>query len=307
MRCEPRLAQAAPAWVSVEGGSAEPEAGRPRLAIEAVTPGYFRAVGIELVEGRDFDERDFGPDARPVFIVNESMARRFWPGESAVGKRMVSGAPRNDGRWDPIVGVVSDFRREGLDVAPILGAFYPTYQRGMDLAIRTSQMPEALIPAIRQQFRAIDPALPIMQIATARSRLSERLGGRRFESQVLVAFAAVALALSAAGLYALLAYQVAIRRREIAVRSAIGASRRLIIGMVVGRGMRLAVVGALAGVLGAAAVARVLQGLLYQTSAFDLAGYAGVTAFVLFIAALAAYVPALRAARVTPMTALRED
>lgn len=294
--------------VSIEGRPAEPEEGLPRLALEAVTPGYFRSVGIELLEGRDVDERDFEPGAPPVFIVNESLARRFWPAESAIGKRMVgAAAPRPDRPWSTVVGVVRDFRREGLDVAPILSAFYPTYQRGMDLTIRTSVNPASLVPAIRQQFRAIDPALPIMQIASARDRLSERLGGRRFESQVFGVFAAVALVLSAAGLYSLLAYQVAMRRREIAVRSAIGASRRLIVAMVLRHGVRLAIAGVAAGVIGAALAARVLQGLLYQTPAIDPATYAAIAAFVLLVAAFAAWVPAVRAARVTPMIALRED
>jgi ABC-type antimicrobial peptide transport system permease subunit len=177
----------------------------------------------------------------------------------------------------------------------------------MDLMIRASGTPATLAPAIRQEFRAIDPAQPIMQITTAGDRLTERLGGRRFESQVLVAFAAVALVLSAAGLYAVLAYQVAIRRREIAVRSAIGATRRLIVRMIVGRGIRLAAIGTAVGVVTAAALSRALESLLYETAAFDPGSYAGVAAFVLVTAALAATVPALRAARVAPMTALRDD
>jgi putative ABC transport system permease protein len=293
--------------ISTEERGADPDQNRPRLAIEAVTPGFFDAVGIEVLDGRDFDDRDVQPGAPTVFIVNESLARRFWPGESAIGKRMVSGAPRPDGRWDTVVGVVKDFRREGLDVAPILSAFYPTYQRGMDLVIRAAGTPAVLAPAIRREFRAIDPAQPIMQISTAGDRLTERLGGRRFESQVLVAFAAVALVLSAAGLYAVLAYQVAIRRREIAVRAAIGATRQLIVGLIVGRGIRLAAIGTAVGVVTAAALSRALESLLYETAAFDPGSYAGVAAFVLVTAALAATVPALRAARVTPMTALRDD
>ena len=216
------------------------EEGAPRLAIEGVTPGYFRAVGIDLLEGRDFDERDYEPDAPGVFIVNETLARRFWPGESAVGKRLVGGeSPPKDGRWSTVVGVVKDMRREGLDVAPILGAFIPAFPRSMDLTIRASTGGDDLIPAVRQEIRAIDAALPLPPVVTADGHLSERLGGRRFESQALGVFAAIALLLSAAGLYALLAYQVALRTREIGIRSALGADRQTIVTMILGKGVGL--------------------------------------------------------------------
>ena len=126
-------------WVTIEGRTARRETGAPRLAMEGVTPGYFGAVGIELLEGRDFDERDYGAGAADVVIVSQSLARWFWPGESAVGKHLVGGeSPPKDGRWSTVVGVVKDIRREGLDVAPILGAFIPAFPRGMDMTIRAS-------------------------------------------------------------------------------------------------------------------------------------------------------------------------
>jgi putative ABC transport system permease protein len=280
----------------------------PKLSIDSVTPGYFRAVGIELLEGRDFDEPDLEPGAAGVIIVNESLARRFWPGESALGKRLVSGAsPPKDGRWNTIVGVVKDMRREGLDVAPILSGFVPSFLRGMDLTIRASNGVNHLIPAVRQEISGIDRSLPITQVATADSRLSERLDGRRFETQVLGVFAVIALLLSAAGLYALLAYQVALRTREIGIRSALGADRHSIVAMILGRGIRLALAGTAVGALGAAACARLLQSLLYETAALDAPSYAAAAGFVLLVAAAAALVPALHGASVSPMTALRED
>ena len=151
----------------------------------------------------------------------------------------------------PIVGVVRDMRREGLDVAPILSGFVPSFLRGMDLTIRASNEVNHLIPAVRQEISAIDRLLPITHVATADSRLSERLDGRRFETQVLGVFAAIALLLSAAGLYALLAYQVALRTREIGIRSALGADRHSIVAMILGRGIRLALAGTALGALGA--------------------------------------------------------
>jgi putative ABC transport system permease protein len=116
--------------VTIEGRAVGGAEGRPRLSIEGVTPGYFRAIGIELLEGRDFDERDYEPTAAGGYIVSESLARRFWPGESAVGKRVIGGeSPPKDGRWSVVVGVVKDMRRESLDVAPILGAFVPAFRQ----------------------------------------------------------------------------------------------------------------------------------------------------------------------------------
>jgi putative ABC transport system permease protein len=295
--------------VTIEGRQpAGPDDGTLRLSWDPVTPGYFRAMGIDVLAGRDFDDRDLAPGAAGVFIINETMARRFWPGESAIGKRLVAGgSPPKDGRWNTIVGVVRDMRRESLDVAPILSAFVPDVMRGMDMTVRATTGVDNLIPAVRQEIRSLDGSLPIMSISTVAGRLSERLDGRRFETQVLGVFAAVALLLSAGGLYALLAYQVALRTREIGIRSALGARRQAIVTMIVGKGVRLAFVGTTAGLLGAAAASRVLQSLLYETAAINASSYAAVAAFALLVATIAAWLPALRAAAVSPMTALRED
>ena len=293
--------------VTVEGRIVDPNAPRQRLTIEGVTPGFFDVAGIELVEGRMFDERDLAPGAAPVFIVNELMARQLWPGESAVGKRMVNGRqPRKDGRWDTVVGVVRNVRREGLDLQPFLTAYNPTNLRSYDLVIRASTGVNDLIPSVRRELRAIDASVPLPQITTVRSRLAERLSGRRFQSQALGLFAAIALVLAAAGLYALLAYQVTMRTREIGIRSALGADRRSLVTMVLRHGVRLAIAGVLAGVVIAALAARVLQSLLYNTQAIEASSYAGAAIGMLLIAGIAACVPALRAARVSPMTALRE-
>ena len=294
--------------VTVEGRPVERSGAMPRLSIESVTPGYFDAAGVTLVGGREFDERDLAPNAQRVFIVNETLARQFWPGESPIGKRMVAGSSaRSDGRWDTVVGVVRDMRREALDQPPIASAFVASYLRGMDLTIRSTTSIEALIPAVRRELRAIDGTLPLTQVTNAEGRLSQRLGGRRFESQALALFAGIAVLLSAAGLYASLAYQVAVRTREIGIRSAIGAGRQSIVVMVLGQGVRRALIGAVAGLMCAIGAARVLQSLLYETAALDVRSYAAAVAMILITAALAASVPAARAARVNPITALREE
>ncbi|HEY7185836.1 MAG TPA: FtsX-like permease family protein [Vicinamibacterales bacterium] len=176
----------------------------------------------------------------------------------------------------------------------------------MDLAIRASADVEGLIPAVRREIRAMAPALPLNRIATVRGGLAERLAGRRFESQVLVLFAAIGLLLAAAGLYALLAYQVAQRTRELGIRAALGADRRSIVSMVLTHGVRLTLAGVGTGIIAAALAARGLQGLLYNTKPLDASSYAAAAAAMLVIALSAAAIPALRAARVDPITALRE-
>jgi hypothetical protein len=264
-------------------------------------------VGIDLLEGRDFDERDYAPGAPGVFIVSASLARQFWPGESAIGKRLGSGASApSDVRWNTVVGVADDMRREALDQAPILGAFTPAFPRGMDLTIRAANA-SALTAAVRRELRAIDPALAIPVVVAADDHLAQRLGGRRFESQALGLFAAIALMVAAAGLYALLAYQVTLRTREIGIRSALGADRRAIVNLILRKGMALTLGGAAVGLAGAAAGARVLQSLLYETAAISAPSYAAAGCVVLIVGGLAAWLPALRAARVSPMTALRAD
>jgi putative ABC transport system permease protein len=294
--------------ITVEARSFADSSGRlPKLVMDSVTPGYFRAMAIDIVEGRDFEDRDLEPGARSVVIVNDAIARRFWPNESAVGKRLVGGSsPPKDGKWATVVGVVRDMRREGLDVSPILSVFMPSLLRTMDMTIRTSTAPETLIPAIRQHLRTIDPALPLPSIVRADARLEEQLGSRRFEAGALVAFAAISLLLAAAGLYASLLYQVTLRRHEIGIRTALGAETSVIVRMFVGQGLRLALIGVVVGTAGALSVAKFLESLLYETPAVSARSYLVAATVVIFTALLAAWQPARRAVRVHPATILRD-
>jgi predicted permease len=279
-----------------------------RLAVDAVTPGYFRSMDIPLLQGRDFDQRDVGGTQR-VSIVNETMARRLWPGEDPIGKRWASGsvAPQ-DRRWTTVVGVVRDMRREGLDRAPIASAFVPdVFSGNFDVTVRTSGRAVDLIPAIRQELRSIDATLAVPDVAAASDHLSKQLGGRRLEAHLLSMFAAVALVLSAAGLYASFAYRVASRTREIGIRAALGAPRGQIGRMVVTKAMSLATIGCLIGLVGAAIVSRSIQSLLYGTPALSASSYA-VASFMLLVVALgAASIPAYRAAAVDPLIAIRDE
>jgi predicted permease len=294
--------------VTVEGRTFADADGRlPKLVMDSVTPGYFRAMGIEIVEGRDFEDRDLETGAASVLIVNQALARRSWPGESAIGKRIVGGsAPPADGQWSTVIGVARDMRREGLDTAPILSAFMPRLLRSMDLTILVTTNPAGLMSAVRQELRAIDGTLPVPAVIAADTRLDERLGSRRFEAQALVVFAGIALVLAAAGLYASMAYQVALRTREIGVRAALGAERQAIVRMFVGKGLRTAVIGGAIGIACAASATRVIQGLLYETSAMSPGSYVLAMLIVIAVALGAACGPARRAARVSPMIALRD-
>jgi putative ABC transport system permease protein len=295
-------------WVTVRGRPAGREAGSPRLAIEGVTPGFFRSTGIELLEGRDFEPADYVPDAAGVCIVSESLARRFWPGGDAIGQQLVSGeTPPKDGRWRTVIGVVRDIRRESLDVAPILGAYIPAFPRGMDLTVRASTRADTLIPAIRQQLQSIDSALPFTRITAASGRLAERLDGRRFESQVLAAFSVVALLLSATGLYSTLAYQVVLRRREMGIRAALGADRPALVRMILAGALRLAAAGSLVGIVVALWAATAMRSLLYQTAPVGVLDYGAAAMFTFAVVVIAAALPAWRASRVDPTTALRID
>ena len=294
--------------VTAEGRALRDADGRlPKLVIDSVTPGYFSGMAIDLREGRDFDERDVRPGAAPVVIVTDAMARRLWPGESAIGKRLTGGPrPPQDGRWSTVVGVVSDLRRERLDTAPILSVFMPRLLQNMDLTIRSATRADVLLPAIRQELRSLDPTLPLASLTTAERRLDAQLSSRRFEMQTLVAFAAVSLALAAAGLYAVLAFQVGLRTREIGIRSALGAAEPAIVAMFLGGGLRLAGIGIALGAAAAAASAKLLQNVLYQTAALDAVTYLGAAGVILIVAAGAAWWPARRAARVSPTIALTD-
>jgi putative ABC transport system permease protein len=264
-------------------------------------------MGIEVIEGRDFEDRDLEVGAPSVVIVSRAVARRFWPGESAIGKRLVGGsAPPADGRWSTVIGVAQDLRREGLDVAPVLASYIPAMLRRMDMTIRVAGEAETRIPAIRRELRALDSTLPVPSIITAEDRLSQQVGPRRFQAQAVGAFAVVALAFAVAGLYAALTYQVALRRREIGIRTALGAPRPAIVRLFVRDGVVLTLVGAAFGVTGALLLGRVLQSLLYETAAIDVRSYLIAACAVVGVATLAAWGPARLASRINPLSVLRD-
>jgi putative ABC transport system permease protein len=298
------------AWTSdatIEGRA--PEDYVREVRHKEITPDYFRAMGLPLVGGRLFTEAD-NDRGQPVVIVNAALARRYFPGEDPVGRRLKFTKPNEERPWQTIIGVVGDERQDSLraEVRPeIYQSHLQRAQREMALVVRAARDPQALVGAVRGQIRALDRGLPVDDIKTMREVISESLARERFITLLLAAFAALALLLAAVGIYGVMSYAVTQRTHEIGIRMALGARSRDILRQVVGRGMALALAGVMAGLVGAFALMRLMTALLFGVSAGDPLTLAGVAALLLGIALLACLVPARRAVKVDPMAALRYE
>jgi len=284
-----------------------------------VSPDFFRAMGMSLREGRDFEERD-DAGAPAVAAVNETMARSYWPGESALGKRFKVGAPDSKEPWLTIVAVVSDVRQMGAD-APVKAELYVPFRQAApfwksapysfftprDLVIRASVPPSSLVPAVREAVGEIDPYQPVAGARTMDEVLGRETAQRRVGVTLLAAFAALALLLSALGIYGVLAFFVVQHTPEIGVRVALGARPSDVLRLVVGRGMKLALAGVGLGLLGALALTRLMKSLLFGVSAADPLTYFLIALLLTLVAFLACLIPARRATKVDPMVALRYE
>jgi len=276
-----------------------------------VSDDYFTAMRIPLVRGRLFNATDDSGTTR-VTLVNRAMADRFWPGEDPIGKRFRAKSMEwNVAPWLTVVGVVGNVRHWGLEQdAPVehyvLYRQRPEFALGMAVVVRGTASASSLMRAVRERIRSVDRDVPV-ELETLGARVDQSLAERRFVMRVLMAFGALALVLAAVGVYGVLSYTVAQRTREIAVRMALGAAHGRVVGLVVGRALRVSVVASIAGVIVARALARLMAALLFQVSPADPRTYVAVTAVLLAVAMLAAYVPARRAANVDPMQALRSD
>ena len=289
---------------------------RPDVAWDAnnrvVSPGYFEAMGIPLRRGRLFRDAD-GPDAPPVAIINEAMARKFWPNQDPLGKRFKFENGSDNTPWLRIVGIVGDVRQMRLDEPPRQEMYFPYWQAKdnwmvpRDLAIRTAGDPLSLAGAVRQAVWSIDRDQPVSNVMTLDALLDKEVAQRRVQASLLAGFAALALILACIGIYGVLSYLVAQRTQEIGVRVALGASAADVFRTVAGQGMTLAAFGMAAGLAGALALSRLLGSLLFGVGAVDPAAY--IAAVVLFgaVALAACYFPARRAADVDPLTALRYE
>ena len=294
---------------TIEGRARSREEENVEVPLDAVTPDYFRVMGVPLVRGRAFTAADRA-DAPPVVIVNENMARRFWPDEDPVGKRFKYGDADGDGPWMTIVGVVGDMRRTGFDAPVRYETFLPVAQDApgrMTLVVRTAGPPLALAGAVRAAVRAIDADQPVYGVASMDQTLGTMVAERRFSMALLATFAALALVLGLVGVYGVTSYLVAQRTRELGLRIALGANPRQIVRAVVRQGMGVAAAGLAVGLLGALAAARLMAGLLYGVSAADGVTLAAVVALIAASTLLANYIPARRAAAADPLAALRSE
>ncbi|HUF34511.1 MAG TPA: ABC transporter permease [Gemmatimonadales bacterium] len=288
----------------IEGRPRSDNAARPQGDFRSVSPGYFRTLGIPLVTGRTFTPDD-GPDAPGVVLVNQSLARRYWGTEPPMGRRVSADSGRT---WLTVVGVVGDVRQYGLDVEPADEVYTPFAQvpiREGSLLVRTSGDPLTMARRIEDEVHAIDQAQPLARIQTLEEVRAGSLAPPRLTASLLGLFALLALVITGAGLAGVIAFSVSQRTQEIGVRMALGAARGEVLGMVLRDGMRLVLAGLVLGMLGAAALTRLMSGLLHRVPATDPVTYLAAAAILLAVAAVACLLPARRAAAVDPMVALR--
>ena len=281
--------------------------GRPgwfQTQLAFVTPGYFRAMGIPLRRGREFSPHD-GPDAPRVILVNEALVRLCFPNEDPIGRTTDRGV---------IIGVVGDVRQAALSIPATPEIYYPVAQNfgqtrshGSTLAVRSTGPPEALAAALRGAVHEVIPDQAVFRIATMQQVIEESLARPRSNTWLLGLFAAMGTLLAIAGIYGVIAYLVALRTREFGIRMALGADTRRVVQLVMKRGAALVLLGLALGISGAIAFTRGLQSALYGVAATDLVTFATIAAVLGAVAMGACLVPARRAARVDPATALRNE
>ncbi len=296
---------------NIEGRPPAPPEARTAARNYSITPDYFRVMSIPVRRGRAFTERDV-QNAPPVIVINEAFARRFFPNEEARGKRIIL----EDEKGEPlppreIIGIVGNVRHESLDEKEQPEYYVPFFQtpdRQMDLVVRSAASnPAALAFAVRGAIKSIDKDQLIWEAKTMDERVAESVAPRRFQMLLLGLFAALALLLASIGIYGVMNFTVTQRTHEIGIRMALGAQARDVLRLVIGQGMRLALIGVSAGLISAVAVTRLMASLLYGVSAIDPAVFAGVSLLLTAVTLLACYIPARRAMKVDPMIALRHE
>jgi len=283
-----------------------------------VTPAYFETMRISLLRGRTFTDEDRSGAPR-VMVINETLARQAFPGESPIGKRIAccESGPNDEPLWKEVVGVVNDVRSQGLGeesgpefylpMAQVPTAAWDWIQRSMTVALRSNGDPMVLAGAARAALAEVDPTLPLYNIGAMGDRVSDSLAQSRFSTMLLTVFGGIALLLAAIGVYGVISYGVTQRTQEIGIRVALGAQRNDVVGMVVRHGAVLSAVGLIVGLAGALVLTRLLSTLLFQVSPTDPPTFAAGMIILSFVALLAAMLPALRAARVDPVVALRNE
>jgi predicted permease len=275
--------------------------------LSSVSPGYFRTLGISLVAGRDFQDAD-RPGSPKVAVINELLARRFWPADSPLGKRLRVGKEPD---LYEVVGVAREGKYVSLTEEPRPFLYLPLLQRGAvfgeTVLLARSESGAPILDALRAEAERLDPALPLFHVRTLAESLDGQLSDRRQGTLLVAIFGALALLLAAVGLYGVVAYAVAGHTREIGVRMALGAARRDVVALFVGRGARLALIGLAVGLVLSAGLTRLLVGMIFGVGPTDAATFAAVAALLVTVALAASWLPARRAARIDPMEALRHE
>jgi putative ABC transport system permease protein len=283
---------------------------------------YFPAMGIKLLRGRLFTDAD-KVDTPLVILVNRKVAQHYWPGQDPIGKRIRWGLPETPTPWETVVGVVDDVKQGGADQDTREQVYQPVSQAivaygslapagslsgdGGFVVLRTAMPPEQMENALRSTVRSIDPQLPLTQVQSMTETLSESEAPRRFNTIVISSFGAAAILLAALGIYSVIAFTVALRTQEMAIRMALGSQRSGILGLVLASGVRLAVIGCVLGLAGSLALSKLLRTLLFNVSPFDPVVLALASIFVLLLVLAASLLPARRAAGIDPMRALRAE
>jgi predicted permease len=291
-------------WGSVHVEGFIPQPGQElQVDQRAATPDYFRTMEIPLVKGRFFSEFDALPNAQPVAIVDEKFAQRFWPSENPIGKHLW-----NDPKQQmTIVGVVGTVKQYGLDIDGRIVFYRPSLGLLGYQVARTALDPASVSASIIRAIHSVDPTIPIYDVRTMNDRLNESLARQRFATIMLGAFSVFAMILAIVGVYGVMSHLVTQGTHDIGVRMALGAQRSRIVSMVIRQGMELTGAGVILGLIGAALLTRVMAALLFGVSATDVATFAAVPLMLVAIALVASYVPALRATRVDPVVALRDE
>lgn len=295
----------------VEGQRAKPELGMDAL-FRLVSAGYLETIGSQLKEGRFLDERD-QPGMTPVVVINETLARTYWPNESAIGHRIDTGTGNGAPKWMTIVGVVRDIRERGLDLANKSAVYVPFTQTTIgffvpsEIAVLTSRDPLSLSKELQQAVWSVDPEQPVTAIRTMEAIAEDELSDRTLVLRLLGAFAGLALVLAALGIYGVLSYVVSQRTPEIGLRMALGARRWHVIRLISGYSARLTGIGLAVGLLGAMGGTHLLSSLLFGVSPVDPATFLAVSAGMAMVAFFASFAPVLRALAVDPIIALRDE
>jgi len=297
----------------IENWEPPPGESFPDAEFRAVTADYFRALGATVVAGRAIQDTD-QPSGPYAVVVNQALARRYWPGGDPLGKRIRVDAEQENGEpypWATVVGVVADLREWGLDQPARPAMYFPLFQAlvfpRFSVVLRTAREPPSLGNDLRREVAALDPELPLYDVATLETVVERSVGQRRFSTELLGLFAAVALALAAVGLYGLISFSVGRRTRELGIRMALGASAGRVVRLVLGQSTLLALWGVLIGLVAGVLLTRLMASLLYGVGAFDPWTLLGVSALMMAVALLASALPAWRATRVDPSQALRSE